>query len=93
MRRSRAASCGDARALPMVDMLIGKGANVNSRARNHTTPLHTAVLYARLDAARLLLDNGAELNAKSAAGATPPALAEAARNQPIAELLRSYGAR
>jgi ankyrin repeat protein len=80
-------------SLPMVEMLIARGANVNSRTRNETTPLHTAVLYSRLDAARLLLENGAEVNARSAAGATPLALADAAKNPSVGDLLRSFGAR
>ena len=79
--------------MPIIELLIARRADVNSRTRNGTTPLHTAVLYGRADAARLLIDNGAEINAQSASGATPLALAEAAKNKPVIDLLRGHGAR
>ena len=34
--------------LSLIDLLLTRGADVNSRTCNGTTPLHTAVLYARL---------------------------------------------
>jgi ankyrin repeat protein len=67
--------------------------DVNSRTKNGTTPLHTAVLYNRYEVAEKLLAKGADINAQSASGATPLALASAARNRTIAELLRSRGAK
>lgn len=79
--------------MPVVDLLISRGADVNSRTKMGTTPLHTAVLYARLEVAELLLDAGADVNARSSSGATPLAIAEAARNQPIASMLRGRGAK
>ena len=79
--------------MPVIDLLLSRGANVNSRTRNGTTPLHTAVLYARMEVAEMLLDNGAEIDAASISGATPLALAKAARNQPVVQMLLSRGAR
>lgn len=79
--------------LPMIKLLIARGADVGSRTRTGTTPLHTAVLYSRLEAARLLIDAGADVNAQSATGTTPLKLAEAANNAKMAELLRSRGAK
>ena len=79
--------------MPVIDLLVRRGADVNSRTRNGTTPLHTAVLYARLEVAEFLAGKGADLNAKSVSGATPLALAVAAKNEPIAARLRELGGR
>ena len=79
--------------LPVVDLLLTRGADVNSRTRNGTTPLHTAVLYARLEVAEFLVEKGADINARSASGATPLALAIAANNEPIIARLKELGAR
>ena len=79
--------------MPLIDLLIARGADVNSRTKMGTTPLHTAVLYARLEVAELLIDAGSNVNAQSASGATPLAIAEASKNQPLAAMLRSRGAK
>lgn len=79
--------------MPVIDVLLSRGADVNSRTRMGTTPLHTAALYARIEVAELLIDAGADVNAQSASGVTPLAMAEAARNQPLAAMLRSRGAK
>ncbi len=79
--------------MPMIDLLLSRGADVNSRTRMGTTPLHTAALYARVEVAELLIDSGADVNAQSASGVTALAMAEAARNQPLAAMLRSRGAK
>ena len=42
--------------------------------------------------AELLIDYGADPNAVNARGLSPVALAEAMKNQPIAEMLRRRGA-
>jgi len=44
----------------IVDMLIEAGYNVNSKAKDGTTPLHLACLYAREDTIRMLLLRGAD---------------------------------
>jgi hypothetical protein len=79
--------------LPMIELLISRGADVASRTRNGTTALHTAVLYSRLEAADLLIAAGADVNAQSASGATPLKLAETAKNDRMAALLRERGGR
>lgn len=77
----------------ILQLLLERGADVNSRTKTGTTPLHTAVLYNRYEVAEKLLAKGADLNAQSASGATPLALAIAAKNRNIADLLRDRGAR
>ena len=79
--------------LPIIDLLLSRGADVNSRTRNGTTPLHTAVLYARLEVVEFLVEKGADVNAQSTSGTTPLAVAIAAKNEPIAARLRELGAR
>lgn len=77
----------------ILNWLLARGVDVNSRTKNGTTPLHTAVVYNRYEVAEMLLNRGAEVDAKSTSGATPLAIASAAKNRVIADLLRSRGAK
>lgn len=79
-------------ALPMVNQLLTRSADVNSRTRSGTTPLHTAALYNRFEVAELLLARGADINAKSVGGATPLTIAQTANYQRMAKMLREHGA-
>ena len=79
--------------MEIVDLLIARGADVNSRTRNGTTPLHTAALYARKEVAERLIEKRADINALSSSGATPLTLASAAKNWPIADMLKARGAK
>jgi ankyrin repeat protein len=77
--------------MPLVSLLLQRGADVNSRTKSGTTPLHTAVLYRRTEIAEYLLDKGADVNAKSAGGTTPLGLALAANYHTLEQLLRKRG--
>jgi ankyrin repeat protein len=79
--------------LPIIDLLVSRGADINSRTKTGTTPLHTAVLYGQLQAVEYLAAKGADVNAQSASGTTPLRLAIAAKKEPIAARLRELGAR
>ena len=46
--------------------LIELGADVNLSPENNLTPLHAAVGYNHIEVARILLDNGADVNAATA---------------------------
>jgi ankyrin repeat protein len=76
----------------MVGMLLQRGADVNSRTKSGTTPLHTAVLYNHYETAEYLIDKGAIVNSKSSSGVTPLELARTARYKHIEKLLREHGA-
>lgn len=79
--------------MKIIDLLLSRGADVNSRTKNGTTPLHTAALYARMEVAERLLEAHADINAKSLSGATPLALATAAKNWPLVDVLKAHGAK
>ena len=59
----------------MVGLLLQRGAEINSRTRSGTTPLHTAVLYGHVDVAEYLVEKGADINAKDKYGETPMTIA------------------
>ena len=73
----------------IVELLLEKGANVNGRNRDGSTPLHVAVKNDRLDAARILIAWGAEVNTRDKDGKTPLALAG---NRQLLDLLRQHRA-
>ena len=90
MNMWQAAAKGD------VEALIGfltRGAHVDVLEGNEErTPLSCAVLYDQLDAARFLIDNGAQPNVQDLFGYTPLMLAVMDGNGPMTELLLEKGA-
>src|SRR5262249_47323901 len=70
-----------------VAYLISKGSNVNAVCYNQFTPLH---LTTDPEIAKVLIKNGTNLKAKSAAG-TPLEYAVSQRNFPIIDLLLQAG--
>lgn len=61
----------------MVQLLIYRGAYVDSHHASNglMTPLHVAVTYGREDSARILIQHGASLHAKTITGYTPSDIA------------------
>ena len=55
----------------VIELLIQKGADVNARNRNGTTPLHGAVFLGQTEAVELLIQKGADANARTNERATP----------------------
>ena len=51
--------------------LLEHRAEVDIRDNNEATPLHAAAFLGRLEVAKLLVENGAELNARGGSGETP----------------------
>ena len=81
MKMSALGSAMAAERNDIARVLIEHGADVNAKAENELTPLHTAAARGNLESAMLLLDKGADINAMTADGKTPLAYATE-RNQP-----------
>ena len=76
-------------------LLIAMGADVNTKNKDSTTPLHQASLGGHKEVAELLIGKGADVNAKVVSGTKQgltPLDAANARNKPeTADLLRKHG--
>jgi ankyrin repeat protein len=59
-----------ARYMPIVQLLVTKGANVNAQASSGASPLFWAVLRDQKDEVKFLIDHGANVNAADAYGDT-----------------------
>ena len=69
--------------------LIEHGADVNGKAVNDLTALHTAAARGNLEAAKLLLDHGADVNATSTDGKTPLDYAQERNHPEMVEFLKN----
>ncbi len=76
-------------------LLIAKGAGVNTKNKDSTTPLHQASLGGRKEVVELLIANGADVNAKVVSGTkqglTPLDAANETNHPETAALLRKHG--
>ena len=84
-----AAALGD---LPMLEMMVGDGSEVNVGNMDDLTPLHAASMCGHCDACEYLLQRGAALDAADTDGDTPLHLACHEGNVRVALLLASRGA-
>ena len=55
----------------IVELLINKGANVNSKDVFGVTPLHLAALGGKTEIAKILIEKGANINARNRDGESP----------------------
>jgi len=82
----------------MVELLILKGANVNTlykeeySGRGGDTPLHRTIKRGQNSLSELLVSRGANINAKNDMGVTPLDIASSSGNRAMSVLLRSRGA-
>ena len=75
-----------------IQALLSKGADPNKRnSYNKQTPLHLAAFYSQLEAAKLLIENGADVNTDSRK-CTPLHIAVANGDSAMARLLLEKGA-
>jgi uncharacterized protein len=76
-------------------LLVQHGADVNAFADNElgVHPLNSAAAAGQREVAAILLEHGADPNAPTRRGFTPLDAAHANRDEKLAELLRSHGAR
>jgi ankyrin repeat protein len=86
-----AAAKGDTKT---VKGLLDKGVNVDTRdPSGNTTPLGHAVWGGHDDTARLLIERGADVNAKTDAGVSILAFATTRKHKDLADMLRDKGAK
>ena len=80
--------------IPVVDLLVRHGADVDARAPNGTTALNIAASLNRYDVAVALVRGGADVNGADAHGWTPlMAVAACSNSAPLMEALLAAGAR
>jgi DNA-binding beta-propeller fold protein YncE len=77
----------------VAELLIAKGADINSRADNGYTPLNSACLRGQKDVVELLIGGGADMNVKDNKGQTALSLANEKGHTEIVELLLKHGAK
>ena len=77
------------KSLEVVTYLIEKGANVNAKSKNGTTPLYSCARFGQTIIAKFLLEHGADINARSDGGSP---LHQAVYRSPkeLVELFLSY---
>ena len=78
---------------PVIQALITAGADVKSGTPNGTTPLMVAAASGELDAVKVLVENGADVNGKDGVRLQTPLMYAAASNRAaVIEFLASKGA-
>jgi ankyrin repeat protein len=80
----------------LAELLITRGAEVNVKANDGSTPLHLAAVSGHTQVAKLLLTRGAEVNAKDDYYQTPLKVAERSylstdKKKKVVELLKRNG--
>jgi ankyrin repeat protein len=73
--------------MPVIELLISKGASVDARNTHGQTPLHMAAFKGHKEAAIYLLDHGADVNAENNQGSTPLLLSAEEGHLPFVDLL------
>ncbi|MGV8119577.1 MAG: ankyrin repeat domain-containing protein [Candidatus Xenobiia bacterium LiM19] len=76
----------------IAELLLSKGADINSKNNESQTPLHFAAFNGETQLVKMLLSKGAELNAKDCYGFTPLHNAASNGNKETVEYLISKGA-
>jgi len=74
--------------LEMATLLIKHGADVNAKQMHNVTPLHSAAHNGKTDLVQLLVDKGADINATMENGKTPLLMAEEAKFNDTANLIK-----
>ncbi|MBI1276370.1 hypothetical protein GC177_10450 [bacterium] len=83
-----AASRNDDEAIPIAELLVAKGANLEARDPKGNTPLHLAINSGRAKMVWWLLSKGADFYATDTSGLTPLQKAEREHQKDIAAMLQ-----
>ena len=75
----------------VVRLLVEHGADVTSKMKDGSTPMHLAVQNGREDHTRLLLEFGADATVKDKGGSTPLHLAVQNKREDLARILLEHG--
>ena len=71
-------------------LLLGYGADMNARGCRYKTPLHLDSFKGSLDISLLLLEHGANVDARDDEGQTPFSIALANGHRKLARILSNY---
>merc|ERR1740130_1255318 len=78
-------------SVAVIQILLAAGAPLDAKDVRERTPLHWACCSSREEAAAALLDAGADVHVKSAAGYTPYAMAQDWSTMQLADLIQAKG--
>ena len=76
--------------VPIVQLLLSSGANVNSRSRTNRTPLHVAAVSDNLELVELLLQHGSDPAILSTIGETAEDEARERHHSRVVELFSDF---
>jgi ankyrin repeat protein len=79
-------------SMAIADMLLSKGARINSVNNGWNTPLHEAVSNGKEELAKMLIEKGADIGKQNAMGNSPLHIAAQHNRKATAELLIAKGA-
>ena len=75
----------------IAELLIAKGASLNTKNNDGGTPLHNAAWKGHVEIAKLLIGKNADVNAKDVEWQTPLDWAEEEKQKEVADHLRKHG--
>ena len=73
--------------LELIETLVDLGANVNAQSTGNETPLMKAIAFDNADAAKLLIEKGADPDIKNSMDRDSYSFAKASRNEAILSAL------
>ncbi len=76
---------------PIVEVLLGAGANPSPQEDAGWTPLHMAIYAGQVETAKILIENGAKVDLANSGGSTPLDLAVYMELNTISELIAARG--
>ena len=78
--------------IPLMEILISRGARMEVKTKLEATPLHQAAICKQMQASIFPLDHGANVNASDKVGQTPLMMAVQVNSAPLVDLFLLRGA-